>query len=69
MFWKLDLRISGFRYVEFSSYLEFRTMDKVRKPSDSESVFQRGLSVTFRHFLNEAFKYILFLKIFNVIHQ
>jgi hypothetical protein len=27
---------SSFRYVVFSSYLEFRTMGKVHKPSDSE---------------------------------
>jgi hypothetical protein len=27
---------SSFRNVVFSNYLEFRTMDKVQKPSDSE---------------------------------
>jgi hypothetical protein len=29
---------SSFRNVVFSSYLEFRTMDKVQKPSDSERI-------------------------------
>jgi hypothetical protein len=30
---------SSFRNVMFSSYLEFRTTDKVQKPADSESIF------------------------------
>jgi hypothetical protein len=29
-------KISNFRTVTFSSYLEFRAMDKVQKPSGSE---------------------------------
>jgi hypothetical protein len=33
---------SSFRNVMFSSYLEFRALDKVQKPSDSE--VHRGLS-------------------------
>jgi hypothetical protein len=38
---------SSFRNVAFSSYLEFRTMDKVQKPSDSQdSPSTWGISVT-----------------------
>jgi hypothetical protein len=32
---------SSFRNVVFSSYLKFRTMDKVHKPSDSEKFILR----------------------------
>jgi hypothetical protein len=31
-----DVNRSSFRNIEFFNYLEFRTMDKVQKPSDSE---------------------------------
>jgi hypothetical protein len=53
--------MSSFRNIIFSSYLEFRTMSKVQKPSDSEcyhrqnalefpcfSLYTRKLAVKFR---------------------
>jgi hypothetical protein len=37
-----DWNRSSFRNIMFCSHLEFRTMDKVQKPSDSGSLLSRG---------------------------
>jgi hypothetical protein len=38
-YWVCGLCPSSGIYLEFIYYLEFQTMDKVQKPSNSESIF------------------------------